>query len=106
MSRVCAFCFTCSKVCPTKAITSVPESKARIGTAVVLEQYCIGCERCIPVCPEDAVARRKDEFLVKVDEDKCTGCRAWVVICPYKPKGIKVINEKEYRPVQRRIGVK
>lgn len=56
---------------------------------------CMHCEEppCLAVCPEEAIYKRKDG-LVLVDEDKCTGCRLCIDICPYD-----VINYDENKEV-------
>ncbi len=49
--------------------------------AVIDEQACIGCARCLPPCPVDAIVgaqRRMHTVLV----DLCTGCELCVAPCP------------------------
>jgi Fe-S-cluster-containing dehydrogenase component len=45
---------------------------------------CRHCEPppCAEVCPEAAIVRREDGIVV-LDEDRCTGCRSCVEECPY-----------------------
>jgi phenylacetyl-CoA:acceptor oxidoreductase 27-kDa subunit len=38
---------------------------------------------CVEVCPAKATVRREDG-LVKVDQNKCVGCRYCVIACPYQ----------------------
>jgi tetrathionate reductase subunit B len=45
---------------------------------------CMHCENpaCIPACPVDAIYKR-DDGLVIIDPEKCTGCKLCVDACPY-----------------------
>lgn len=45
---------------------------------------CRHCDEpaCVEVCPEEAIFRRDDGIVVMNDE-KCTGCRLCVDECPY-----------------------
>lgn len=42
-----------------------------------------GCDRCVPVCPTQAITRRKGES-VALDLGRCLFCAACVDICPEK----------------------
>jgi NADH-quinone oxidoreductase subunit F len=50
-------------------------------TKLVIEKECIGCGKCIQVCPTDAIAGvlKKLHYLEK---DKCIICNSCVEICP------------------------
>jgi electron transport complex protein RnfB len=49
--------------------------------AVIDEERCIGCAKCLPPCPVDAIvgARR---FMHTVIESQCTGCELCIAPCP------------------------
>lgn len=49
--------------------------------AVIDEQVCIGCRKCIDVCPVDAIlgARR---LMHTVLADECNGCALCLPVCP------------------------
>lgn len=49
--------------------------------AVIDEKRCIGCAKCLPPCPVDAIvgARR---FIHTVIESLCTGCELCIAPCP------------------------
>ncbi len=49
--------------------------------AVIDEERCIGCAKCLPPCPVDAIvgARR---FMHTVIEALCTGCELCIAPCP------------------------
>ena len=56
-------------------------SDADPGVAWIDPEACIGCARCLPPCPVDAIigARR---HLHTVFEGACTGCELCIVSCP------------------------
>ncbi len=37
---------------------------------------------CAPACPEEAISKR-DDGIVVLDYDKCTGCQSCIEACPY-----------------------
>lgn len=50
-------------------------------TAIIREEECIGCSRCIPACPVDAIVGTH-KFLHTVLLDECIGCKLCVDPCP------------------------
>lgn len=53
----------------------------RAAVAVVDEERCIGCARCIEACPVDAIVGAQG-FMHTVVEDWCIGCELCVAPCP------------------------
>jgi len=51
------------------------------AVAVVAEEECIGCARCLPACPVDAIvgAPRRMHTVI---EAECTGCGLCLAACP------------------------
>lgn len=49
--------------------------------AVVREDECIGCTKCIQACPVDAIIGAAKEMHVVIS-DECTGCELCVPPCP------------------------
>ena len=49
----CTGCYYCERACPTSAITMVGPRKSAL--AVVDNDRCIACTRCIDVCDDDAM---------------------------------------------------
>jgi Fe-S-cluster-containing dehydrogenase component len=48
-------------------------------------QHCMHCDNpsCMEACPIEGAIYKRDDGLVIIDPDKCTGCRQCVQICPY-----------------------
>lgn len=51
------------------------------GVAVIDEPACIGCARCIEVCPVDAIIGAA-QFSHTVLAADCTGCELCIPVCP------------------------
>ena len=58
-----------------------PASFATDTVAVIDEALCIGCTRCLPPCPVDAIVGAQ-RFLHTVISAECTGCGLCVPACP------------------------
>ena len=53
----------------------------RTAVAIVVEKDCIGCARCLDVCPVDAIVGAQG-YMHTVVEDWCIGCELCVPPCP------------------------
>lgn len=51
------------------------------GKVRLIQGKCIGCERCEPGCPVEAISESASGKPV-IDIERCTGCRKCVKICP------------------------
>jgi ferredoxin len=67
--------FWCKYVCPTGAVFSLG-NLFRISERLV-EDTCINCERCVEVCPFDAI---KPDFTTRGTD--CTLCQTCAGVCP------------------------
>ncbi|MFZ9035339.1 MAG: RnfABCDGE type electron transport complex subunit B [Francisellaceae bacterium] len=63
-----------------KLDTTLGEEKPR-ELAVIDEDLCIGCTKCIDACPVDAIAGAKKQ-MHSVIRDECTGCELCLSPCP------------------------
>lgn len=58
-----------------------PAGFATDAVAMIDETTCIGCARCLPACPVDAIVGAP-RFLHTVIAAECTGCRLCIPACP------------------------
>jgi len=49
-------------------------------------KLCIGCQKCVHVCPEKAI--EMEDKKAKVLADKCIGCGECLTVCPVKANGM------------------
>lgn len=49
--------------------------------AVIIEEDCIGCAKCLPACPVDAILGAS-KVMHTVIQSECTGCELCVAPCP------------------------
>ena len=59
---------------------------------------CMQCEEpaCLAVCPTGATSQREDGIVV-VDAEKCVGCKACILACPYDARTIWEEREGYFR---------
>jgi electron transport complex protein RnfB len=60
---------------PANGVEATPQ------VAWIDEERCIGCARCLPPCPVDAIVGTA-KLLHTVIEDRCTGCELCLAPCP------------------------
>ncbi len=74
--------------CPLRCLwCQNPESNTMDAKLFFLSEKCVGCGRCIPVCPNGAI-HMTDEGRVANDRTKCTACGACVKVCPVDAREI------------------
>ncbi len=49
--------------------------------AYIIEQDCIGCTKCLPPCPVDAIIEKKKQMHT-IMAAECTGCELCIAPCP------------------------
>ncbi len=66
-------------VVPMNPINGVPITQSFV--AVIDEPVCIGCTKCIQVCPTDAILGAS-QLMHTVIEAECSGCELCIPACP------------------------
>jgi len=95
--RKCVACETCKQVCDDGNRVPPGATWRRLShianTADDADSfYTIGCMQCknapcVAVCPTHATVQRRDG-IVTVDSQRCIGCAACVLACPYMARSI------------------
>ena len=62
-------------------LASMLETEKKPAAAIIREQECIGCTKCIQVCPVDAIIGSAKN-MHSIIRDECTGCELCVPACP------------------------
>ena len=91
----CWGCKTCEVACRQEfpdtghaKLISVLEDGPRLAHGQWHFSYrvrvCMHCDEppCMEVCPEEAILKR-DDGMVVLDDERCTGCQACMDACPY-----------------------
>lgn len=92
----CTGCQSCTLACKMEngtppgvfwmRVLEKEEGTFPLATKTFMPLRCNHCANapCVSVCPTSASYKRKQDNLVLIDQNKCIGCRACVVACPYQ----------------------
>ncbi len=86
-------------VLPLNPVNGV-ESPPRV--AWIDEARCIGCARCLPPCPVDAIVGAS-KYMHTVLAEHCTGCELCIAPCPVDCIEMRPVPEPAGRPNQASI---
>jgi Fe-S-cluster-containing dehydrogenase component len=94
----CIACLSCEIFCEKNK--GIPEeNRVRLCQIVVVDKRkasnlprdayiymgCFHCEKpyCVAACPTGAMQKRESDGIVFIDSEKCVGCKACMVACPW-----------------------
>jgi len=66
---------------PVRALDPAVGTEGPLRRAVIDEAACIGCTRCLPVCPVDCIVGGPKSLHVVI-ASLCTGCERCLPVCP------------------------
>lgn len=72
---------TTLKAAPSQWPIDVTSARPTEVRAVIREDDCIGCTKCIPACPVDAIVGT-GKHMHTIFTDLCTGCELCIAPCP------------------------
>jgi Fe-S-cluster-containing hydrogenase component 2 len=101
----CTGCRTCELVCSIKneGMANPVLSRIRViadkyqGVRIpMLCQQCLDAP-CVSVCPVHALRRDSGLGIVKLDENRCIGCKACVLACPFGGAAINPLSGQIFK---------
>lgn len=82
---------------PTPYLAHAAANTRLPAVAVIREQECIGCTKCIQACPVDAIIG-SGKLLHHILSHECTGCGLCVEPCPVDCIDLVATPEPTYQP--------
>lgn len=68
---------------------------AKYSVALIDEALCIGCAKCLAVCPTDAIVGA-EKFMHTVITAECIGCELCLPPCPVDCIEMKPVKQKPF----------
>ena len=82
---------------PTPFINEMKKAAKPAMLAVIREDECIGCMKCIQACPVDAILGSAKQMHTVI-ADECTGCELCVAPCPVDCIDLITLSENKVDP--------
>ncbi|MGH8477606.1 MAG: electron transport complex subunit RsxB [Methylococcales bacterium] len=79
-----------------KALNPLHGQEVRVKVAVIVEDDCIGCAKCLQACPVDAIVGTR-KMLHTVIASECTGCELCIEPCPVDCIVLKEVHHDDPR---------
>lgn len=102
--KKCIGCHACSVACKEAHGTPPATHRSWVtreteGTypevrKIITPMLCMHCENapCVEACPVEGATYKREDGIVVVDKEKCIGCKACMLACPY---GARYYRETE-----------
>lgn len=84
-----------SKVDATPYMAKVAQQKREPALAIIREDECIGCTKCIQACPVDAIVG-SGKRMHTVIQQECTGCGLCVEPCPVDCIDMQSLSQHQF----------
>jgi Fe-S-cluster-containing dehydrogenase component len=109
--RRCIGCYSCMVACKQEhflppgvfwnRVLIGETGKYPMANKQIYPVMCNHCTEaaCVKACPTRATTKREDGIVI-IDSDKCTGCRYCLIACPYQQRTFYADGKKEYFPGQ------
>jgi len=85
----------------TPMIADMKQKQKTVMVAIIREDACIGCTKCIQACPTDAIVGAAKLMHTVITND-CTGCELCILPCPVDCIDMVVIPEPDSEQRQQR----
>ncbi|AJC50219.1 RnfABCDGE type electron transport complex subunit B [Coxiella endosymbiont of Amblyomma americanum] len=82
---------TCVKKNPNLYVKKMKKKAKPPTIASIHEEECVGCTKCIQVCPTDAIIGAS-KLAHTIITDACTGCERCLSVCPMNCIEIKTLS--------------
>lgn len=98
----CTGCRLCELVCSVKheGVSNPARSRITVVKWEMQGRYvpmtCVQCDSpvCGEICPVGAIYRDETAGMVRVDHDRCIGCKVCITVCPFGGMGFDPIGKK------------
>jgi electron transport complex protein RnfB len=82
---------------PSPYIEAAKAKTRSPSRAIIREQDCIGCTKCIQACPVDAIVGSA-KHMHSIIQQECTGCGLCVEPCPVDCIDMEILDEPAFNP--------
>jgi anaerobic carbon-monoxide dehydrogenase iron sulfur subunit len=101
----CTGCRTCELVCSVKKEGMANPARARVHVVRFEEKvfevpmFCQQCVSapCMTSCPVKAINREEAEGVLKIDQDRCIGCKMCMAVCPFGAIGFNPVDCRVFK---------
>ncbi len=82
---------------PKPYVDKISKQYRTPSLAIIYEDECIGCTKCIKACPVDAIVGTAKRMHTIISQE-CTGCGLCIPPCPMDCIGMLPLTQKQFKP--------